>query len=146
MLPTIFSLSKKGKSPAVSAVKPYWLYAFQSTLEVMSSINYLRIQSHFLKRFTLKRYFTQKWIAVALLGKGLLINVDVLLVKHFFESYDAGLYAAMATKGKAAGKELLLAQAGSGVVSAVIRLADRVRPELVISLLYGREYFAIAPY
>jgi len=171
MLPTIFSLSKKGKSPAVSAVKPYWLYAFQSTLVVMSSINYLRIQSHFLKRFTLKRYFTQKWIAVALLGKGLLINVDVLLVKHFFESYDAGLYAAMATmgkivlffasslsivllpiatqkhaKGKSAVKELLLAQAGIVVLSSVILLAYRVMPELVISLLYGREYFAIAPY
>lgn len=152
------------------------LYGMLASEIIVTIFSIMMLSSYFTVRakhipVRLARYTAQFWMITALLGKGLLINVDVLLVKHFFESHDAGLYAAMSTtgkivlffasslsivllpiatqkhaKGKSAVKELLLAQGGIVLLSSAILLAYRIMPELVISLLYGREYFAIAPY
>lgn len=148
---------------------------------VITSILTLLIAFAFLSRYwkakskttsmSIHSYSSRLWLAISLLGTGLLINVDVLLVKHFFSDYDAGLYAALATlgkivlffsgsiatvllpiasrknaQGKSARKDLLLAQGLIVLLSTSIVGVYVVMPRFVISTLYGSEYFAIAPY
>jgi len=97
-------------------------------------------------------------------------NSDILLVKHYFESYDAGLYAALALIGrivyfiawmfvmlllptvvqlKKEGKKtapILLKYVGyiSGIAIIII-LGCALFPKLVISLLFGNQYITMAP-
>ncbi|RZN83177.1 MAG: sugar isomerase, partial [Winogradskyella sp.] len=97
-------------------------------------------------------------------------NSDILLVKHYFDSYDAGLYASLALIGrivyfiawmfvmlllpavvelKKEGKEtasVLFKYVGYiALISAVIVLACLVFPELIIQLLFGEQYLTMAP-
>ena len=97
-------------------------------------------------------------------------NSDILLVKHYFESYDAGLYASLALIGrivyfiawmfvmlllptviqlKKEGKEtapILFKYVGYiATIAALIIVGCVLFPETVIALLFGDEYLAIAP-
>ncbi|WP_040280357.1 oligosaccharide flippase family protein [Psychroserpens damuponensis] len=97
-------------------------------------------------------------------------NSDILLVKHYFESYEAGLYASLALIGrivyfiawmfvmlllpavvelKKEGKEtssILFKYVGYiAVISAVIVLGCLILPELIINILFGEDYIAMAP-
>lgn len=100
----------------------------------------------------------------------LLMNIDVLLVKHYMLAYEAGLYAALSTMGKIVlfvttpivsvmfpmisdlqGRHekhyRILLQ--SIVLVTLISLTGVVGyylfPELIITILYGTDYLAIAP-
>ncbi len=97
-------------------------------------------------------------------------NSDILLVKHYFESYEAGLYASLALIGrmvyfiawmfvmlllptvvqlKKEGKEtapILFKYVGYiAVISLTIVLACLSFPETIINLLFGKSYMAMAP-
>jgi len=96
-------------------------------------------------------------------------NSDVILVKHYFDSHDAGLYASLALIGRVVyfvawmfvmlllpkviqlkkdGKEtqpiLMKYVAYITVLSTVIVLATFLFPELVVKLMFGDEYLSIA--
>jgi len=97
-------------------------------------------------------------------------NSDILLVKHYFESYEAGLYASLALIGrivyfiawmfvmlllpavvelKKEGKEtasVLFKYVGYiAVISIVIVFTCLAFPELIINILFGEQYIAMAP-
>ena len=97
-------------------------------------------------------------------------NSDILLVKHYFESYEAGLYASLALIGrivyfiawmfvmlllptvvelKKEGKEtasVLFKYVGYiAAISAVIVLGCVLFPELIINILFGEAYIDMAP-
>lgn len=97
-------------------------------------------------------------------------NSDILLVKHYFESYEAGLYASLALIGrivyfiawmfvmlllptvvqlKKDGKETaptLFKYIGYiAAISITIILACLSFPETIITLLFGDSYIAMAP-
>jgi O-antigen/teichoic acid export membrane protein len=97
-------------------------------------------------------------------------NSDMLLVKHYFESYEAGLYASLALigrivyftawmfvmlllptvvqlkkEGKATAPILLKYVGYIATIASVIVLCCSLFPETVITLLFGKSYLAIAP-
>ncbi|MCA0132597.1 oligosaccharide flippase family protein [Winogradskyella alexanderae] len=97
-------------------------------------------------------------------------NSDILLVKHYFESYEAGLYASLALIGrivyfiawmfvmlllpavvqlKKEGKEtasVLFKYVGYiAVISTIIVMTCLSFPELIIKILFGEDYLAMAP-
>ena len=97
-------------------------------------------------------------------------NSDILLVKHYFESYEAGLYASLALIGrivyfiawmfvmlllptvvqlKKDGKEtasILFKYIGYiAAISITIILVCLSFPELIINILFGESYIAMAP-
>lgn len=97
-------------------------------------------------------------------------NSDILLVKHYFESYDAGLYASLALIGRVVyfiawmfvmlllptvvqlqkeGKEtvsVLLKYVGYiAVIAATIIFACVLFPKQIIQILFGESYLEIAP-
>ncbi|MDN3491244.1 oligosaccharide flippase family protein [Winogradskyella bathintestinalis] len=97
-------------------------------------------------------------------------NSDILLVKHYFESYEAGLYASLALIGrivyfiawmfvmlllpavvelKKEGKEtasILFKYVGYiAIISTIIVLGCLLLPELIINILFGEQYIAMAP-
>ncbi|WP_237275411.1 MATE family efflux transporter [Tenacibaculum ovolyticum] len=97
-------------------------------------------------------------------------NSDILLVKHYFESYDAGLYASLALIGrvvyfiawmfvmlllptvvelKKEGKPtlpILLKYVGYiAIIATLIIVASFIFPEQIITILFGSDYFEIAP-
>ena len=97
-------------------------------------------------------------------------NSDILLVKHYFESYEAGLYASLALIGrivyfiawmfvmlllptvvqlKKEGKEtapILFKYIGYiATISITIVLGCFLFPETIITLLFGKSYIAMAP-
>lgn len=97
-------------------------------------------------------------------------NSDILLVKHYFESYEAGLYASLALIGrivyfiawmfvmlllptvvqlKKEGKEtapVLFKYAGYiAVISVTIVAVTAFFPHTVITLLFGESYLSMAP-
>jgi len=99
-----------------------------------------------------------------------LFTNDIILVKHFFPAYEAGLYASLAVLGKiiffATGaipnvmfpmivhrrsqgkkiKHLLLASlALLSIIAAVAVLVYWLFPKLMVRLLFGSDYLAIAP-
>jgi O-antigen/teichoic acid export membrane protein len=96
-------------------------------------------------------------------------NSDIILVKHYFNSHQAGLYASLALIGrvvyfvawmfvmlllpkviqlKKEGKEtkpiLLKYVAYISLLSTVIVFVTFVFPELVVNLMFGKEYISIA--
>lgn len=108
-------------------------------------------------------------VLIATLGMTSLYSTDIILVKHFFNSLDAGFYAALAMMGKI----VFFASVAIGTVmfplvsekfesgqkvhhllfeslllvflsSIIITAAYFFWPEFMISLLYGSKYFAIA--
>ncbi|WP_047550218.1 oligosaccharide flippase family protein [Psychroserpens sp. Hel_I_66] len=97
-------------------------------------------------------------------------NSDILLVKHYFESYDAGLYASLALigrivyfiawmfvmlllptvvklkkEGKATAPILFKYVGYIAVIASVIVFACGLFPETAITLLFGDSYLAMAP-
>ena len=97
-------------------------------------------------------------------------NSDILLVKHYFESYDAGLYASLALIGrivyfiawmfvmlllptvvqlKKEGKETspILFKYVSYItaIASIIVSCCSLFPETTITLLFGKSYLAMAP-
>lgn len=101
----------------------------------------------------------------------LILNIDLILSKHYFNAHIAGQYAAMSTIGKIATyfpaaigmalfpivaekkekgenygailrQALILTGALSGAVVAIYFLM----PKFVITILYGRKYIEFAPY
>lgn len=97
-------------------------------------------------------------------------NSDILLVKHYFESYEAGLYASLALIGRIVyfiawmfvmlllptvvelqkqGKEtasVLLKYVGYiAAISTLITVVCLACPELIIKLLFGEAYITMAP-
>lgn len=97
-------------------------------------------------------------------------NSDILLVKHYFDSYDAGLYAALALIGrivyfvawmfvmlllptvvqlKKEGKStapILFKYVGYvSIIAFTIVLGCALFPKMVISLLFGNSYLSMAP-
>lgn len=97
-------------------------------------------------------------------------NSDILLVKHYFESYEAGLYASLALIGRIVyfiawmfvmillptvielqkqGKEtspILFKYIGYiTAISSIIVLACLTCPELIINILFGEAYISMAP-
>ena len=97
-------------------------------------------------------------------------NSDILLVKHYFDSYNAGLYASLALIGRIVyfvawmfvmlllptvvqlnkeGKEtapVLFKYVGyiAGIASAIV-IVCAIFPETAITLLFGDSYLAMAP-
>lgn len=97
-------------------------------------------------------------------------NSDILLVKHYFDNKQAGLYASLALIGRFVyfvawmflmmmlPKAIKLKKEGASttplllknvmniaVFSAVIVLTTYMFPELAVNILFGKEYLAIAP-
>tara|TARA_R110002050_G_scaffold281956_2_gene429681 strand:+ start:55653 stop:56906 length:1254 start_codon:yes stop_codon:yes gene_type:complete len=97
-------------------------------------------------------------------------NSDILLVKHYFESYEAGLYASLALIGRIVyfiawmfvmlllptvvqlnkeGKEtapILFKYVGYiAAIAMTIVVGCAVFPETAITLLFGKSYLAMAP-
>lgn len=120
---------------------------------------------------TSSRISAALWIAPPLVGMSLMLNGDVMLVKHFFPAYEAGLYGGLATMGKVVlfistsittvllplaikrkeeGKNvssmLILSLAVSGILSGGVVLAYFLLPDLAITLLYGPRYLAVNRY
>jgi O-antigen/teichoic acid export membrane protein len=96
-------------------------------------------------------------------------NSDIILVKHYFNSHEAGLYASLALIGRVVyfvawmfvmlllpkviqlkkdGKEtqpiLLKYVAYITLLSTVIVAVTFIFPELVVNLMFGKEYISIA--
>lgn len=111
------------------------------------------------------------WIGFALIGKAAMINVDLLIVKHFFSDFDAGLYAGLSTigksalfvssaigivllpivsrskaRGKSSHKELMLSLLLITVLTFGVIGAFYIFPNIVVHLFYGSEYDAIGSY
>lgn len=97
-------------------------------------------------------------------------NSDILLVKHYFESYDAGLYASLALigrvvyfvawmfvmlllptvvklqkEGKSTVPILLKYVTYIGGIAATIILGCVLFPEQIIHILFGEKYLSITP-
>jgi O-antigen/teichoic acid export membrane protein len=97
-------------------------------------------------------------------------NSDILLVKHYFESYEAGLYASLALIGRIVyfiawmfvmlllptvvqlrkeGKPtapILFKYVGYiATIASVIILCSSLFPQTVITILFGKSYLIIAP-
>jgi O-antigen/teichoic acid export membrane protein len=97
-------------------------------------------------------------------------NSDILLVKHYFESYEAGLYASLALigrivyfiawmfvmlllptvvqlkkEGKATTPILFKYVGYIAAIASVIILCCSLFPETAITLLFGKSYLAMAP-
>ncbi len=151
-----------------------WSLVVTSLVSFFISIYFLKFifaEKETKRTFRFQSYFSTFWVVIAFLGMNLLINGDVMLVKHFFPSFEAGLYAALATMGKvvffasssistvflpwattkketgiSTRKDLRLSQGIIFLISAVLVAAYWLMPELMIKLFYGRDYFAIAPY
>jgi O-antigen/teichoic acid export membrane protein len=104
------------------------------------------------------------------LSQILINNSDIILVKHYFNPHDAGLYAALALIGRIVyfgtwtvvtllfplviklekeGKDhTWYFLAGLGIVTVMalgIVLACYWKPELMIGVLFGEEYISVAP-
>ncbi len=97
-------------------------------------------------------------------------NSDILLVKHYFEAYDAGLYASLALIGRVVyfvawmfvmlllPKVVQLHKEGKpttsvlskyvlyiGILAFIIIIVCYLFPTLVVQLLFGNAYVSIAP-
>jgi len=97
-------------------------------------------------------------------------NSDILLVKHFFESYDAGLYASLALIGRIVyfiawmfvmlllPAVIELKKEGENTVPILLKYVSYITgialliivgcavfPETAITLLFGDQYLAMAP-
>ena len=97
-------------------------------------------------------------------------NSDILLVKHYFEAYDAGLYASLALigrivyfvawmfvmlllptvvqlkkEGKDTTKVLMKYVSYIAIIATTIVLACAMFPTLIVQMLFGNDYVEIAP-
>lgn len=105
------------------------------------------------------------------LAQNSIFSTDVILVKHFFDSHDAGIYASLSTLGKiifygsgpigsvmfplvsqrhSMGKDYLriffISFLITSAIAGAILLIYFLLPELAIGLLYGEKFLSAAPY
>jgi len=110
-------------------------------------------------------------VLVSSLGLISLYSTDIILVKHFFSSYEAGLYGALSTLGRIVffassiiptvmfplvsesferGKNYRLFFIQSfalvGVISSGVTVIYFLFPKLMIRLLYGSSYLSVSKY
>jgi O-antigen/teichoic acid export membrane protein len=104
-------------------------------------------------------------IGFSLLGMSLMLNSDVLIVKHYFSSFDAGIYSSASNigkivlflsapiltvllpvisfkeeKGYANTKEILFSLGIVSTISISVCVAYLLFPDLIVKVLYGAEY------
>jgi O-antigen/teichoic acid export membrane protein len=109
-------------------------------------------------------------VFLSMLGFALLSYMDVFMVKHFFPSYEAGLYSATSMIGKAflyfpsaialtlfpkvsesheLNKDTISLLGKSMALTAVISLGGIVFcfffPKVIIGLMFGQKFYAIEP-
>ncbi|MAX71400.1 MAG: sugar isomerase [Flavobacteriaceae bacterium] len=142
----------------------FGLYPFKtSQISFNKTLNLNETHSKQIKRFFLLTAFYE-------LTQIIINNSDILLVKHYFESYEAGLYASLALIGrivyfiawmfvmlllpavvelKKEGKEtasVLFKYVGYiAIISAIIVIGCVLFPELIITILFGEAYIDMAP-
>ncbi|MCK8521336.1 oligosaccharide flippase family protein [Aquimarina sp. D1M17] len=117
---------------------------------------------YILRFFTLTAFYELSQIIIN--------NSDILLVKHYFETYDAGLYASLALIGRVVyfvawmfvmlllPKVVQLQKEGVStapilfkyvfyitLLSSSIVIGCYFFPELVINIMFGKQYISIAP-
>jgi O-antigen/teichoic acid export membrane protein len=146
---------------AASLILTWWLSKKQLKLTAFN------------KEFNLNEKAVMNFLLLILfyeLSQILINNSDIILVKHFFNPYDAGLYAALALIGRIVyfgtwtvvtllfplviklekeGKDhTWYFLGGLGIVAVmamVIVLACYWKPVLMIGILFGEEYISVAP-
>jgi O-antigen/teichoic acid export membrane protein len=132
---------------------------------------------HYLRGKVIKKHITSGsilgvlWITPALFGMSIMLNGDVMLVKHFFPALEAGQFAGLATMGKVVlfistsittvllplavkkkekgentTKILLIALVTSSILSGSVVVGYFLFPEIAIRLLYDTRYLTMAPY
>lgn len=139
---------------------------FPINLKQINFKNQLKLdnnQSKHIKRFFMLTAFYE-------LTQIIINNSDILLVKHYFESYEAGLYVSLALIGrivyfmawmfvmlllpavvslKKEGKEtsdiLFKYISYIALLASIIVLACVLFPEGIVALLFGQAYLAMAP-
>lgn len=163
----------------VSMALVYWGYrvngvAWGLTLSLIATWWISRVKTD---KATSQTTFDQKAVLKFLLmillyecSQILINNSDIILVKHFYEPEDAGLYAAMALIGRIVyfgtwtvvtllfpivvklekeGKDHTLYFLGGlavvGLIAAGIVLFSYLFPELMVNILFGEAYISIAP-
>ncbi|WP_411893334.1 oligosaccharide flippase family protein [Winogradskyella sp. A2] len=157
------------KSSAVIAIGillsfVFGLFPFKTShINLKSTIVLEKTHNKQIKRFFLLTAFYE-------LTQIIINNSDILLVKHYFESYEAGLYASLALIGrivyfiawmfvmlllpavvqlKKENKEtasVLFKYVGYvGIISTLIIVTCLSFPELIIQILFGSDYLAMAP-
>jgi O-antigen/teichoic acid export membrane protein len=121
--------------------------------------------------FSTRSFRSHIWVMYGLLGMSALTNVDLVLVKHYFPAYDAGLYAALSSLGKVVffapgavlamflplvarkraegqdvSKDMLMAQVIMITMSLGIISLYLLFPKFIMGLLYGSEYVSASHY
>lgn len=132
-------------------------------LRFKTSVTLKRDQSNQVRNFFMITAFYE-------LTQIIINNSDILLVKHYFESYEAGLYASLALigrivyfiawmfvmlllptvvqlkkEGKATAPVLFKYVGYIAGIAMIIVLACALFPETAITLLFGEQYLAMAP-
>ncbi|GAK95854.1 capsular polysaccharide biosynthesis protein [Nonlabens tegetincola] len=138
---------------------PFKLMPFIERMSIKSSLILSRPVKHF---FIVTLFYELTQIIIN--------NSDILLVKHFFNSYDAGLYASLALIGRVVyfmawmfvmlllPKVIELKKNNKNttqilfkyvsyitLLCTVIVIGTILLPETIVSLLFGDEYLEIAP-
>jgi len=142
----------------------FGLFPFKTkSLSFKSSISLDKSQRTQIKSFFILTAFYE-------LTQIIINNSDILLVKHYFEAYEAGLYASLAligrivyfiawmfvmlllpavvelhNNGKDTSKVLFKYVGYISLISAVIVLSCLLFPELIINMLFGDAYYSMAP-
>lgn len=125
--------------------------------------------SHFLHFRTILKTFLP--VILASLVMTFFLNIDIILVRHFFQAQVAGEYVALSTVGKisfylistiitvmfpvvstrvSSGASYILPLLGTLVaslcLSIVVIFVYFISPKLIIGILYGEKYFGVIPY
>jgi len=142
----------------------FGLFPFKITdISLRSTLKLDKTYSKQIKRFFILTAFYE-------LTQIIINNSDILLVKHYFDSYEAGLYASLALIGRIVyfiawmfvmlllpavvqlqkeGKEtapVLFKYVGYiTVISVIIVTGCLIFPESIIKILFGEQYISMAP-
>ncbi len=142
----------------------FGLFPFKSeNISLKTHISLPKVESKHIKHFFVITAFYE-------LTQIIINNSDILLVKHYFESYEAGLYASLALigrivyfiawmfvmlllptvvqlkkDGKATAPVLFKYIGYIAAISISIILVCLSFPELIINILFGESYIAMAP-
>ncbi len=161
----------------ILGIKTSWVIAVGILLSFVFGMFPFKLKQFKLgKAFPLEKTYSQQIRSFFLLTafyeltQIIINNSDILLVKHYFESYEAGLYASLALIGRIVyfiawmfvmlllpavvelqkeGKEtapVLFKYVGYiGAIALVIVLGCLICPELIIKILFGDAYLSMAP-
>lgn len=156
-------------SPVVIAIGIVLSFVFGLFPIKLNLLNF-KIKTHLdsVKRKQVRNFFILT--AFYELTQIIINNSDILIVKHYFNAYEAGLYASLALigrvvyfmawmfvmlllpavvqlkkEGKATTTILLKYVGYISAITIVIVIACLLFPELIINLLFGTQYTAMAP-